>query len=340
MTTPYPLTYQQAGDAFKWTRDFVNTPLIPLPDIQNPVSEGLDAGLDSIVKAALDATGLMDMLEKVTGHLSELTAAAHGWQEQARATREVATALRQGGAALAGRWEGSAADGFGAHMGRVVEAVDATADDMDRTAQLISQAAAECQMAEQFVIEIIREAIETLIITLAASVVVDILTLGLATAAEALVVEGEIAVFIARVGRVSVKLEQALKKLFDAVQEMKAAGHSWEKIQEARKAAKAVRKLGGLGNRMDSLKDAVRNPSLANLGELATAQALRTGFGTVKGGVKSTLGLAIGAGGYGDVLTDTVLGDTGVDAVVGELDGGPHDTPYRVPGNRIEEAFG
>ncbi|WP_354642500.1 WXG100 family type VII secretion target [Kitasatospora camelliae] len=340
MSTPVPVSFGQVGDAFTWTRAQLTGPLDPIPDIQNPVADGLDAGLDSMVKAALEATGMMEKLEKVTGHLAELTAAAQAWNDQAEAMRQVAAALRSSASSLPGEWEGAAAEAFGAHMGKVVEAIDATADDMAQIAQIISQAAAECQLAEQLIIEIIREAIETLIITLAAGVVVDILTLGLATAAEALIVEGEIAIFIARVGRVSTKLEQALQKLWDAVKEMRAAGRSWEKIKEARKAAKAVRKLGGAGNRWDSLKNVVKDPSLENLGEYATARALQAGFGTVKGGVKGGLGTAIGAGDLAGVLGDTVFSDKGVDTVTGALDGPPKNAPYRVPTTRVEEAFG
>ncbi|RAJ34074.1 hypothetical protein K353_05484 [Kitasatospora sp. SolWspMP-SS2h] len=339
MSTLAPGSFGDAVDAYRWTRDRVAGQLPPLPSFENPVSEGLDAGLDSIVKAALDATGLMDVLEKVTGDLQALTAASHEWQAQAKAMQEVAEELRAAGTRVEGGWEGAASTAFGGHMATVVEAVDATAADMAQVAQIISQAAAECQLAENLIIEIIREAIETLIITLAASVVVDILTLGLATAAEALIVEGEIAIYIARVGQVSLKLEKALKELHEAVKAMKAA-RTLGKFNKARKAAKAVRKLGGRGNRWKSGLDLVRNPSMANLGEFATAQALGKGFGAVKGGVKGGLGAITGAGDFPGVLTDNLLGDQGLDTVAGALDGPPDGEPYRVPGNRVTEAFG
>ncbi|RKE21396.1 WXG100 family type VII secretion target [Streptomyces sp. TLI_171] len=344
MTAPAPTSFGGAVDSYRWTRDRVRSELPDLPSFENPVSEGLDAGLDSIVKAALDATGLMDVLEEVTGELGSLTAASHEWQAQAKAMREVAEELRSGGARVESGWEGAASAAFGAHMKTVVEAIDATTADMEQVAQIISQAAAECRLAETLIIEIIREAIETLIITLAASVVVDILTLGLATAAEALIVEGEIAIYIARVGQVSVKLEKALKELHEAIKAMKAA-RSFGKFNEARKAAKAVRKIGGRGNRWDSLKNAVRDPSTANLGEFATAQAVKAGFTPVKGAVKGGLGLVTGAGDFGGVLTDNLLSDQGLQTVAAGLDGPPAGAPYRVPSsrvpnNRVEEAFG
>ncbi|BAJ31046.1 MULTISPECIES: hypothetical protein [Kitasatospora] len=327
------------GDAYQWTRDRVTDQLPPLPSFENPVSEGLDAGLDSVVKAALDATGLMDVLEKVTGDLQALTAAAHEWQTQAQAMREVAAELRSAGTRVDEAWDGAASAAFGAHMAVVVEAIDATAEDMAQVAQIISQAAAECQLAETLIIGIIREAIETLIITLAAGLVVDILTLGLATAAEALIVEGEIAIYIARVGQVSLKLEKALKELHEAVKAMKAA-RSLGTFNKARKAAKAVRKIGGRGSQRKTLWKAITDPSMENLGEFATARAVGAVYSPVKGAVKGGLGAVTGAGDFAGVLTDNLLSDQGLGTVAGALDGPPQGAPYRVPNNRIEEAFG
>ncbi|MGW1255441.1 WXG100 family type VII secretion target [Streptomyces sp. NPDC002513] len=333
-------TFQQIGDAYKWTRDFVDEPLIPLPQIENPVADGLDAGLDSIVKAALDSTGLMDMLEEVTGNLAGLTAAAHEWQAQAKAMREVGNALREGGGTLAGQWEGDASDAFGRHMGQVVEAIDGTAKDMDEIAQIISQAAAACQLAENMIIEIIREAIEALIVSLAAMVAVDILTLGLATAADALVADAEITAFIARVEKVSARLAETLDKLMKAVREIKEAGRSFDRIKEGLKAAKAVRKIGGMGNRTTSIKDLVSSPSMENLGEFAAAGGTKAVYGAAKGVIAGGIGVTVGADGPMSAVTDGLSKDPAVDAVAGQLDGRKDEAPYRVPKTRIEEDFG
>ncbi|MEU6366623.1 hypothetical protein ABZ876_13020 [Streptomyces sp. NPDC046931] len=333
-------TFQQAGDAYKWTRDFVDEPLIPLPEIENPVADGLDAGLDSIVKAALDSTGLMDMLEEVTGNLAGLTAAAHEWQAQAKAMRAVSTALREGGGTLAGQWEGVASNAFGRHMGQVVEAIDGTAKDMDEIAQIISQAAAACQLAENMIIEIIREAIEALIVSLAAMIAVDILTLGLATAADALVAEAEIAVFIARVERVSARLAKTLEELMAAVRKIKEAGKSFRTIKDGLKAAKAVRKIGGMGNRAKSIRDLVRSPSMENLGEFAAARGTKAVYGTAKGVIAGGVGLVVGADGPTSAVKDGLSKDPAVDAVTGQLDGRKNEAPYHVPKTRIEEDFG
>ncbi|MGR6973079.1 WXG100 family type VII secretion target [Streptomyces cynarae] len=332
--------FQQVGDAYKWTRDFVDEPLIPLPEIENPVADGLDAGLDSIVKAALDSTGLMDMLEQVTGNLAGLTAASHEWQDQAKAMRGVSNALREGGGTLAGQWEGIASNAFGRHMGQVVEAIDGTAKDMDEIAQIISQAAAACQLAENMIIEIIREAIEALVVSLAAMVAVDILTLGLATAADALVAEAEITIFIERVEAVSARLAKTLDELMEAVRKIKEAGKSFRTIKDGLKAAKAVRKIGGMGNRGKSTWDLVRSPSMENLGEFAAARGTKAVYGTAKGAIAGGIGMVVGADGPTSAITDGLSKDPAIDAVTGQLDGRKDEAPYRVPKTRIEEDFG
>ncbi|MFF4359598.1 WXG100 family type VII secretion target [Streptomyces sp. NPDC001604] len=337
-------TFQQVGDAYKWTRDFVDEPLIPLPEIKNPVADGLDAGLDSAVKWALDSSGLMGMLEEVTGNLSGLTAAAHEWQTQAKAMRAVSAALREGGGTLAGQWEGAASNAFGRHMGQVVEAIDGTAKDMDEIAQIISQAAAACQLAENMIIEIIREAIEALLASLAAMVAVDILTLGLATVADALVADAEITLFIERVGEVSATLEGKLKELMEAVRKIKNAEKSYSEIKKTLKggleAAKAVRKFGGIANRAGSLRALVSSPSMENLGEFAATMGTKAVIGAEKGFIAGGVGAVIGADGPMSPVTDGLSKDPAVDAVAGQLDGRKNETPYRVPKTRIEEDFG
>lgn len=336
------ITAGQVSDAYQWARDFIDQPLIPLPEISNPVSDGLDSGLDSIVKEALDSTGLMDELEKVTGRLDELSAAAAEWQAQAKATRGVAAGLRAGASTLSQDWQGSASDSFGAHMGKVVTAIDATAADMEQTAGIISQAAAECQLAENMIIEIIREAIEALIVSLAAMVAIDIITLGLATIADALVADAEITVFIARVARVSEQLATKLEELMKAVREMRTVGRSFKTIKTGLKAANDLRKMGGMLGRGKALGDLLRSPSMESLGNFAATQAVRHYDEILKGGVA----VVTGAGDPVGAVKDAVGDDTDLDAVAGEIDGrtgrtaGRAEEPYHVPTSTIEEAFG
>ncbi|MFJ9692072.1 hypothetical protein [Kitasatospora sp. NPDC101183] len=333
MTTPGDAV-QPLSDAFKWTRDFINEPMLPLPHIHNPVKEGIDSGLDHLVKMALDSTGLMDMLEKVTGNLTALTTAAQEWQNQAKALRHLADELRRGGGALAVQWKGQAADAFGTHMGEAVAAVDATATDMDRTAHLISQAAEACRLAEETVIEIIREAIEALAVTLAGLVVLDIITVGMATIVDALVVDAEIELFIARVGKVSEELAETLSKLKKAVQALKRGGGS---ISKATEAAKELRQYVGFMNRFKLMREAAHNPSLETFGNVIAAKAANKI-------VKAPLHLLLGDGAPVAAAEHDLAKDPSVNAVTDEL---KHDLgvtqdppPYRVPKSRIEEAFG
>ncbi|MGD3107979.1 WXG100 family type VII secretion target [Streptomyces sp. YGL11-2] len=327
---------QQVADNYEWAKHWLEEPLIPLPEIHNPVSEGLDAGLDDIVKSALDATGLMDCLEQVTGKLDELTAAAKEWQAQSKALKNVAKELRSGAATLSQEWTGQASNAFGAHMGRTVAAIDATAADMEQTAQLISQAAAECKVAEEMVIEIIREAIEALILSLAAMVIVDIATLGLATIADALVADAEITVFIARVARVSEQLATKLEELVKAVREIKSAGKSFKNIKDGLKAANDVRKVGGIMNKGKSLGNLVRSPSMANLGEFGASQ----GVAAYNGIFKSGAALILGDGDPVKAAKKGVGSDTNANAMAEEADGRPPEHPYHVPKSTVQETFG
>ncbi|MFC8719841.1 WXG100 family type VII secretion target [Kitasatospora sp. NPDC057198] len=342
MRNPVTMDFGQAGDAYKWTRDRVDAVTAPLPDLSNPVSEGLDAGLDHIVKAALDATGLMGMLEKVTGNLPALTAAAREWQEQAREMRAVAADLRAGAAPLAEDWHGDASASFAAYMGEVVEGIDATAADMEQVAQIIGQAAAECRLAEELVIGIIREAIETLIVSLAVMVVIDIVTVGLATIVEALVAEAEIAVFIARVEKVSVDLAKALRTLQKAVRELRTVERNRKGLQKATEAAKAVRKFGKspLKAGWGVLKNADDLPMAERLVRAGVQIGVKEVFSPVKGGTKAVIGAGLGAGDFTGLIGDALDEDRNVDTVTGALDGPEHQQPYRVPRTRIQEAFG
>lgn len=334
------VSFGEAGAGYKWTRDFVTQPFEALPSFTNPVSEGLDAGLDEFVKGALDFLGLMDMLEEVTGELETLTNAAEEWQAQAKAMQEVANELRQGGMTLSSQWEGAASTAFGTHMGKVVEAIESTAADMNEVAQIISQAAAACELAENLVIELIREAIQVLIATMAAMIIVDIITLGAATVVNALVVEAEVSIYVMRIAQVSRKLATALGKLMDAVRKIQTTGKSFSNIRGGLKAAKEVRKIGGLSNRLGRGRDLLTNPNLGTLGEFGTALGVKAGFGAVKGGIATGIGMGIGAGDFAGAFTDAAKGDAAVDAATGALDGGAHAKPYRVPQTRVEEAFG
>ncbi len=217
--------------------------MAPLNPATRPDRSGLSGWLDHNVEHALKSSGLLKYLEKVTGNLDELNEAAEEWQAQAKAAQNVAEQLRAECQSLPGQWQGVASDAFGRHMGEVVEALDSTADGMYQTAQIINQAAQMCAMAENMVVEIISEAIESLIASLAVEAVVAVLTLGIGAIAGAMLDAAEISVFIARVAKVSEELATNLEKLVKALKELRSALKAVKSLKDARNALKAVREV-------------------------------------------------------------------------------------------------
>ncbi|MGW4383735.1 WXG100 family type VII secretion target [Kitasatospora sp. NPDC004531] len=350
-----PGMLDRQSSAYAWAHAQVEQAMANLDPAQHPDRNGLGGMLDEAVVWALEQSGLMDMLEKVTGNLAELNAAAEEWQAQARAVHSVAAELRAGAQPLSEVWAGSASDSFGGHMGEVADALDQTAKGMEQTAQIINSAAQECAMAEGMVIEIISEAIEALIVSLAAEAVLAVVTLGIGLIADALITEAEIAVFVARVARVSTQLAQKLEELLKAVKEMGAA-------------VKAVRNLKGISNALSSVKKVQRvageirqleegesriaqaakalDGKVTDWGNNQLRDALRIdeddpvqrGDGTWKGNLKAAGQSAWAVGKEG------LTSDTNKEAIKQELlhdVGLAHDpAPYRVDESRIATAFG
>ncbi|MEU9110526.1 WXG100 family type VII secretion target [Streptomyces sp. NPDC048483] len=315
------------SDAYTWVNKEIEK-LPEIPEIHNSAEHGIDAGLDDAIRWFLDKIGLWDELEKLTGMPTQLTAAAQEWRAQADTLHKVAEGLRQAARPLPEHWEGDASDGFGRGMGKIVEAVDGTAKEMGEVAKILSQAAAECKFAEDAVVEIIREAVEWAAMTLAAMVVTDILTLGLATVVDGLVAEAEVAVFLARVERVSVKLAETLRKLMAAVRKFKAGKKTWAAFKEAKTAAGALRKAGGpMGEGAYRSKDWWAHHMVT--GQIA------------KHGSKPLIGAATGlTGDFSTPAKDTVkhFGKEEVRDLEGE--GPKTPKPYRVPKGSIEDTFG
>ncbi|MEV4557580.1 WXG100 family type VII secretion target [Kitasatospora sp. NPDC049285] len=370
--------YGGGSSAYDWAHAQVQQAMDQLQPAEHPSRGGLGGMLDEAVEYALKESGLIEMLEKVTGNLAELNAAAEEWQAQAGAVQQVAAELRGGAVPVSQAWEGQASDSFGGHMGEVADALDQTAEGMRQTAQIINSAAQECAAAEGMVVEIISEAIEALIASLAAEAVIAVVTAGIGLIADALITEAEITVFVARVARVSTELAQKLEELLKALKELGSAVKAVKNLQTARSALAKVKEVKtavqGLrdfeegGDGLGKLAgDAFRNRSLDGVGsglkDFAVRQAVRQGdefvTGKAEDAFSSALGLDDGAE-RGDgtvkgafaaagrsalgVAKETVLGDTNRNAVTEEL---LHDTglerdpaPYRVDTTRIEAAFG
>ncbi|MFJ1790396.1 WXG100 family type VII secretion target [Kitasatospora griseola] len=352
---PPGLSLDGPSDAYAWAHARVEQAMANLDPAQHPDRGGLGGMLDEAVEWALEQSGLLGMLEKVTGNLAELNAAAEEWQAQAHAVQSVASELRGGAVPLAQGWAGSASDAFGGHMGEVADALDQTAKGMEQTARIINSAAQECAMAEGMIIEIISEAIESLIESLAAEAVIAVVTMGVGLIADALITEAQIARFVAKVAKVSTELARKLEELLKALKELGSA-------------VKAVRNLEGISKALTKVKDvktAFNGLRELEQGEGKIAQAaqkldakasewaegklreglgiedgdpVQRGDGTLKGSLK-----AAGQSSWA-VAKEGLTSDVNKEAITQELlhDAGlAHDpAPYRVDESRIATAFG
>ncbi|MEU5387036.1 WXG100 family type VII secretion target [Kitasatospora cineracea] len=349
------------SDAYAWAHAQIERSIQDLPEAEHKSRGGLGGALDQAVEWALEESGLLDMLEKVTGNLAELNAATMEWQAQAGAVRSVAAELRSGVAPVAESWQGSASDAFGGHMGNVADALDQTAEEMMQTAQIINSAAQECAMAEGLVIEIITEAIEALIASLAAEAVLSLVTFGAAAVVGALIDEAEIGVFVARVAQVSTKLAKALEELLKALQEMGKAVKATRKLGDIAKVMEKMKKVETAFNDVRKLEEGTSKAAkiAQKIDQKVTEKAgawaqdkikeglgidqddrsgVQIGDGTLKGNLKAAGKSALG------VAEEGLKSDVNKNAVEQELlnDIGLNQepTPYRVDRSRIQTAFG
>ncbi|OKJ08300.1 WXG100 family type VII secretion target [Kitasatospora sp. CB01950] len=346
---------ERQSDAYAWAHAQVEAAMANLDPANHPDRNGLGGMLDEAVVWALEQSGLMDMLEKVTGDLAQLNAAAEEWQAQAHAVQSVAAELRGGAVPLSADWAGSASDAFGGHMGEVADALDQTAKGMHDTAQIINSAAQECAMAEGMVIQIISEAIEALIVSLAAEAVIAVVTMGIGLIADALITEAEIGVFVARVAKVSTMLAKKLEELLKALKELGSAVKAVRNIESARKAMTELKTVKTAFEGLRSLEEgeglAAKAAKYADgkiteqvqqgfdhaLG-IEDDDNLQRGDGTWKGSLKAAGQSSLA------VAKEGLKSDVNKEAIKQELlhdVGLAHDpAPYRVDESRIATAFG
>jgi hypothetical protein len=305
-----------AVEAYQW----LNTPLINwpihLPDIHQMESNAIDGAIDSAVRGILEAVGLMSILERVTGNPGLLHAAGQTWLDQANAMKQVRTDIATGAKGLPQQWKGQASAAFGTFMGNVASSTQSMGADMVTTAQILNDAGQECQMAQDMVVMIIREAAEWAAMTLAATLLADIFTLGLASIAGGIAESAEMAAFVARATEVSVKLGEALTQLVEKIKELKGAAEAVKsaegitsklsKFNDARKTINEVRSSGSILKAGNALKDPF---------DYAWRFGLSKGFSALRGGSAAALagvtGLPGGAGVTG-LPPDIVQGGQGI----------------------------
>lgn len=323
------------GDEIVAAYNWINQPLftidlpISLPHPDKKAESALNSAIDSTVQDILQATGLLSILQVVTGTPQPLAQAADVWLAQAHQTKAVADELRQAARPLPQSWQGAASAAFGNHLGQFVTALDSMAGDMGTAATILNHAAQECQVAEDLVNEIIREAIEFAVATLAATAVADIFTFGLATIAGGIAEGAEMTAFVARAAQVSTKLAEVLERLlasFKDLKEVKESEGAWAAFKEFRRAK-------GIFQAWKALKG---GDSIL----LATNRALHLTTGAVKSGVVTPVLGAVGlepdpVGAAKSILT----GSDGLDAAATTIDalthtGQPGD-PYHLPAGQL-----
>jgi uncharacterized protein YukE len=201
-----------ARNAYSW----VNEPERALPELsplQKLTSGGIGGALDDAALWVLEKTGLLEMLDQVTGAPDALHAAAEAWRSQGTATQQVAGALRSGASNLPEQWQGATSEAFGGFMGGMTAALDAMASDMGQTGQILNEAAQEGQFAQDTITMIIQQVAEWVI----GSIALDVLTLGFGTVVDSIIDSAEVAGAVAQAGEAVIRLEQALIKLKGAL---------------------------------------------------------------------------------------------------------------------------
>ncbi|GAA2108279.1 hypothetical protein GCM10009759_48110 [Kitasatospora saccharophila] len=290
----------------------------------------LGSVVDGIMRPLVEP--LAEPLEFVTGDPEGLEDAARLWQRQAEQLRELIADQRRDRAALAGEWEGAAADALQAELAELEQALEAEAADMEGTAELLTEAAAESRMAQDLVETVIRELIEWAIITFAASLAFSVITAGVSLAAEAAAAAAEGSIASARIANLVRKLASALKKIADAM-----------------KALKAVSKRPHLNPKKPWTwnKPLDVEAYLAKTGVKAIGKAGLHGIGLTGNPVGQTVQQAVqsGAGILGDEADDRIGGTPGPSTALRERLGAaqPAQPPALSPEERrrrFEDAFG
>lgn len=245
-----------ADRAIEWAREVYNWTKQPekvLPSIdplQQMSTGGIGGAIDSAAMFVLQKTGLLDMLDKVTGDPDVLHAAALAWREQGAATQEVASALRAGARDLPDEWQGEASQAFGEFMGAVVASLDAMASDMGQTAQILNEAAQESQLAQDIIMMIIQQVVEWV----AASIVLDFITLGLSSVVDALADSAFAAEKAQEAGVEVTRLEAVLITLREKLRELQEAEQAYKDAEGFAKVSKFLQLGGKLTDTIGALK--------------------------------------------------------------------------------------
>ncbi|MFF4701373.1 WXG100 family type VII secretion target [Streptomyces chattanoogensis] len=212
----------------------------------NDWMSGMDSIVDDIMRPLVEP--LADQLEFVTGDPETLNEAAKLWRDKASELRDVVADQRRDRADLMHEWTGQSAEAFQNNLAELETAMEAEADDMDKTAEVLEGAAEQAQFAQEMVETVIRELIEWALITLAAAVALSVVTAGVSLAAEAAAAAAESGIASARIASLVARLARELKSLANILKMLKQAKKlskvkkwkpwTWKHIKDAGEAEK------------------------------------------------------------------------------------------------------
>ncbi|UNO38679.1 hypothetical protein [Streptomyces sp. MST-110588] len=194
-----------AGQAAGSALDRINYVL----DWSNPLA----ATLDEVIKGVLKQFGVDDWFDWVTGDSEKLEQTAEEWRSAARDLRGVVEDLVAERKSVQRVWESEAAEGFSKTMTDFEQALLGEADDMDTVAELLEMAGAACAIAEQAMLDLLVEIVESVIAAAATTAILSLLTAGAAAAIGPLAGAANVAYRAAKATRIAARLADKLADL-------------------------------------------------------------------------------------------------------------------------------
>ncbi|MFE7272667.1 WXG100 family type VII secretion target [Streptomyces sp. NPDC057623] len=255
-------------------------------------SNPLAGVLDEIIRGIMKQFNLDELLEQVSGDNELLTETAIQWRKGANDVRGVIEDLVAERRTLSTQWQGEAFTNFDKMMAEFEEALRGEATDMDTMAELLEMAAQECAAAEQLMLDLIVEIVETALAAAATTAILSLLTAGAAAAIGPLIAAAGIAHKAAKAVKITAKLADALSDLAKRMQLLR----KMMKLRNAlRKGPKHFK--GGLMRYIKKVDERGNPIPERNINDLA----MYAGYRVVKKGVKGVVKDVIGADPAGTV---------------------------------------
>lgn len=266
-------------------------------------SNPLAGVLDEIIRGIMKQFNLDELLEQVSGDNELLTETAIQWRKGANDVRGVIEDLVVERRTLATQWQGEAFTNFDKMMAEFEEALRGEATDMDTMAELLEMAAQECAAAEQLMLDLIVEIVETALAAAATTAILSLLTAGAAAAIGPLIAAAGIAHKAAKAVKITAKLADALSDLAKRMQLLR----KMMKLRNAlRKGPKHFK--GGLMRYIKKVDERGNPIPERNINDLA----MYAGYRVVKKGVKGVVKDVIGADPAGTVQESLLEDGPGV----------------------------